>query len=150
MDGFSISGDFTFATGTYATPQYQNSIAQAATGNNYTLRPDRVFSQPIAGAGTLRSWFNTAAFVSPSAAAVFGTASRNSIELPGTVTNDMSLSRTVALGDLRNFEARVTASNVFNTVQYSGVNTVLNSSTFGQVTGTALPRKLTFQARYRF
>jgi len=150
MDGFSISGNFTFATGTYATPQYQNSIAQAATGNNYTLRPDRVFSQPIAGAGNLRSWFNTAAFASPSAAAVFGTASRNSIELPGTISNDMSLSRSIALGDLRNFEARVTASNVFNTVQYSGVNTVLNSSTFGQITGAAAPRKLSFQARYRF
>jgi hypothetical protein len=155
LDGFSISGTFTFATGTYATPQYQNTVAQAATGNNYTLRPDRVFSQPIAGVGKLRRWFNPSAFTAPPTdrngnLLAFGTASRNSIELPGTISNDMSLSKTVGLGDLRNFEARVTASNVFNTVQYNGANTVLNSSTFGQITGAAAPRKLSFQARYRF
>ncbi len=148
LDGFSISGDYTFATGSYATPQYTNTEEQAATGNNFTLRPDRVFSQPIAGAGTIRNWFNPAAFTTPAGA--YGTASRNSIELPGTAVTDMSLSKTVALGDLRNFEARLTASNVFNTVQYSGVNTTLNSANFGQVTGAAAPRKMTLQARYRF
>ena len=29
------------------------------------------------------------------------------------------------------FEARVTANNVFNTVQYSGINTTENSANFG-------------------
>ena len=150
LDNFGLSGNFTFASGSYTTPQYQNTVAQAAAGNNYTLRPDRVFTQPIAGAGTLRNWFNTAAFTTPSTTAVFGTASRNSIQLPGTVAFNLSLSKSIPLGELRNFEGRVSASNVFNTVQYSGVNAVLNSSTFGQVNGAAAPRKLTFDARYRF
>ena len=148
LDDIFVSGDFTFATGSYATPQYQNSTAQAEAGNNFTLRPDRVFSQSIAGGGTLRNWFNKNAFVAP--ANGYGTASRNSIRLPGTVGVDMSLSKSVDLGELKNFEARVTASNVFNTVQYSGVNTILNSSNFGQVTGAAAPRKLQLVARYRF
>jgi len=150
LDNFGFSGTFTFATGTYTTPQYQNTVAQASAGNNFTLRPDRDFSQPIAGAGTLRSWFNPKAFTTPSSSVVFGTASRNSIELPGTVAVNMSLSKSIPLGELRNFEGRITASNVFNTVQYSGVNSVLNSSTFGQITAVAAPRKLTFDARYRF
>ncbi len=153
LDGFSVSGDYTFATGTYATPQYTNTVSQAATGGNYTLRPDRVFSQPIAGAGHLRNYLNTAAFAAPATVngvQQFGTASRNSIELPGTVSVDASLSRTVSFGDTKNLEVRVTASNAFNTVQYSGLDTVLNSATFGQVTGVANPRKLTLQARYRF
>ena len=148
LDDIFLSGDFTFATGGYASPQYQNSTAQAAAGNNFTLRPDRVFSQGIAGPGNLRNWFNKAAFVAP--ANGYGTASRNSIPLPGTVGVDMSLSKSIDMGDLKNFEARVTASNVFNTVQYSGVNTVLNSSNFGQVTGVAAPRRLQLVARYRF
>ncbi len=148
LDGIFVSGDFTFATGSYATPQYQNSVAQAAAGNNFTLRPDRVFSQPISGPGNLRNWFNKNAFTAP--ANGYGTASRNSIELPGIVGIDASLSKSVDFGELRNLEARITASNVFNTVQYSGVNTVLNSSNFGQVTGAAAPRKLSMQARYRF
>ena len=150
LDGFNVSGDYTLATGTYATPQYINTVAQVSTGGNYTLRPDRVFSQPVAGAGRLHNYFNTAAFTSPSAASGFGTASRNSIELPGTVSVDASLSRTVSFGDTKNLEVRATANNVFNTVQYSGLDTTLNSSTFGQITSVANARKFTMQARYRF
>jgi hypothetical protein len=63
---------------------------------------------------------------------------------------DASLSRTVSLGEMRSFEARVTANNVFNTVQYSGIDTTLNSLTFGQVTSAASMRSLVFNARYRF
>ncbi len=148
LDGIFLSGDFNFATGSYATPQYTNSVAQAAAGNNFTLRPDRVFSQSISGPGNLRNWFNKTAFVAP--ANGYGTASRNSIELPGTVSMDMSLSKSIAFGELRNLEMRATATNPFNTVQYSGVNTSLNSSNFGQVTGAAAPRKFSVQARYRF
>ena len=55
---------------------------------------------------------------------------------------DASLSRTVPLGETRSFEARVTANNVFNTVQYSGIDTTLNSLTFGQVTSAAMMRTL--------
>jgi hypothetical protein len=148
LDGFSLSGDFTFATGTYYTPHYVATIAETATGSNNSLRPDRNFAQPIHGAGTVLDWFNAAAFTTP--ANVFGTASRGSILGPGIVAVDASLSRTVALGDTRSFEARVTATNVFNTVQYSGIDTTLNSQTFGQVTSTAAMRRLTVLARYRF
>jgi hypothetical protein len=147
LDGFSLSGDFTFSSGTYYTPHYESTVAETATGSNNSLRPDRVFSQPIAGQGTILNWFNAAAFTTPNG---FGTASRGSIEGPGKVAADASLSRTVALGETRSFEARVTATNVFNTVQYSGIDTTLNSQTFGQVTSAATMRQLTFIARYRF
>jgi hypothetical protein len=66
------------------------------------------------------------------------------------VAVDASLSRTVALGETRSFEARVTAQNVFNTVQYSGIDTTQNSLTFGQVTSAAMMRTLLVFARYRF
>lgn len=148
LDGFSLSGDFTFATGTYYTPHYVATIAETATGTNNSLRPDRDFSQAIHGAGTILNWFNTAAFSDPKNG--FGTASRGSIEGPGTVAVDGSLAKTVSLGETRSFEARVTANNVFNTVQYSGIDTTLNSRTFGQVTSAAPMRRITFMARYRF
>jgi trimeric autotransporter adhesin len=149
LDGFSLSGDFTFATGTYYTPHYVSTVAETATGSNNSLRPDRVLSQAISGKGTILDWFNAAAFTAPPANQ-FGTASRGSIEGPGKVAADASLSRTVALGETRSFEARVTAANVFNTVQYSGIDTTLNSQTFGQVTSAAAMRQLTVIARYRF
>jgi hypothetical protein len=148
VDGFSLSGTFTFATGTYFTPQYASSAAEELSGGNYTQRPDRVFTQSLKGPGSLGEYFNKAAFVAPVNG--FGTASRNSIEGPGTVSANASLSRTFTLGDTRSFEARVTASNVFNTVQYSGINTTVNSANYGQVTSAASMRAVQVQARYRF
>ena len=149
LDGFSVSGDFTFQTGNYFTPQYQLTSQEAATGTTNTLRPDRDFSVPIGGTKTLGQWFNPAAFTAPPSGQ-FGTASRNSIEGPGTTVVDASLSRTVALGETRSFEARVTAANALNIVNFSGINTTLNSPTFGQVTGASTMRTLTVFARYRF
>ncbi len=61
-----------------------------------------------------------------------------------------SLSRTVPLSETRSFEARLTANNVFNTVQYNGIDTTLDSATFGQVTGAAAMRQILFVGRFRF
>jgi trimeric autotransporter adhesin len=148
LDDFSLSGTFTFSTGSYFTPSYSGSQEEASSGNLFTLRPDRVFTEPIKGAGTINDFFNKAAFAVP--AGEYGTASRNSIEGPGTVLVTASLSRTIEFGGTRSFEARVTASNVFNTVQYSGINTTENSANFGEVTSGAAMRSLLMQARYRF
>ncbi|WP_348268278.1 TonB-dependent receptor [Edaphobacter paludis] len=148
-DGFSLSGDFTFASGPYYTPNYQLTVQETATGSNNSLRPNRNFGAPISGERRIGDWFNAAAFTAP-AAGEFGTASRNSIEGPGTMVVDASLSRTIPLGETRSFEARVTAANALNIVQYSGIDTTLNSPTFGQVRGAAPMRSLTVFARYRF
>ncbi len=149
LDGFSLSGNFTFASGSYLTPTYSGNQAEAAAANTFTLRPDRIFTQPITGPGTVKQWFNTAAFAIPATGA-YGTASQGSIEGPGIVQANASLSRTFALGETRSLEARVTANNVFNTVQYSGVNVVENSANFGRITSAATMRTLLVQARYRF
>jgi hypothetical protein len=149
LDGYSISGTFTTATGGFASPQYTGLSAEVEVGANY-LRPNRVAGQSIKGAGSRTAWFNTAAFTAP-AAGTYGTASRNSIELPGTLTVNGSLSRTVNFGGTRSFEARITANNALNTVQYSGANTTLNSTSFGQVNPTAAAmRSFNYTARFRF
>ena len=150
LDGLTLSGNATFTSGAYFTPQYTSTAAQIAAGGTYTLRPDRVFTQPIGGSGQLGGFFNKAAFAAPVSPTGYGTASRYSIEGPGQVLVNASLGRTVRLGETRSFEARMTASNVFNTVQYSGINTTLNSATFGQVTGAATMRQIVFVGRYRF
>ena len=148
LDGFGFSGNFTFATGSYFTPQYQNTTAQLASGGTYTLRPDRVFTQPIAGPKTQNVFFNPAAFIAP--ANGYGTASRDSIEGPGTVSYDAALSRSFSFGGIRSLEVRITAVNAFNTVHYSSIDTTINSDTYGQVTGTAQQRQVTLLGRYRF
>jgi hypothetical protein len=47
-------------------------------------------------------------------------------------------------------EIRATLNNVFNTVQYSGVDTNVTSPTFGQVVSTAPMRSFQFTSRFRF
>jgi uncharacterized membrane protein YgcG len=149
LEGFSISGSYTIATGTQLTPSYAAAMADVARGTAGTLRPDRVPGVSItAGGGSLLKWFNTAAFAAP--AGLYGTASRNSITGPGTIQNNMSLSKTMQLGETRSMEMRATINNVFNTVQYSGVDTNVVSPTFGQVTSTAAMRSFQFTGRFRF
>jgi hypothetical protein len=149
MEGFSVSGSYTFATGTSLTPSYAAAVADVARGTAGSLRPDRVPGASIAAeGGTLLKWFNTAAFAAP--AGPYGTASRNSITGPGTISNNMALAKTMQLGDTRSMEFRATANNVFNTVQYSGVDTSVTSPTFGQVTSAGTMRSFQFTARFRF
>jgi len=62
----------------------------------------------------------------------------------------MSIAKTLQVGDVRSLEFRGTANNVFNTVQYSSVDSLLGSRTFGEVLSTAPQRQITFFARYRF
>jgi hypothetical protein len=164
FDGYSISGNFTFASGSYASPSYSLTPAEVAAGAAGSLRPNRDFTQPIKGAGSHVQWFNPQAFVGLCSSYVapatppadcladgaYGNASRNSIELPGTVGLSGSLSRTVSFGETRSFEARITANNALNTVQYAGVSTQINSQNYGQVTSAAGMRSFTYTARFRF
>ena len=121
-------------------------MADVARGSTGSLRPDRVPGVSLtAGGGSLDNWFNKSAFVTP--ANVYGTASRFSIPGPGTVSVDGSLSKTIRFAETRTFEMRATADNVFNTVQYSGVDSTLGSATYGQVTSAGTMRQFTFTAR---
>jgi outer membrane receptor protein involved in Fe transport len=149
LANISMSGNFDFATGEPLTPHYQANIADVARGSAGSLRPDRVSGSSItAGGGSIRNWFNRDAFAQP--VATYGTATRYSIPGPGTVSFNASLSKSVRFGDMRNLEVRASANNVFNTVQYAGVDTTVGSATYGTVTSAASMRQFTFLARYRF
>jgi hypothetical protein len=164
LDGYSISGTFTFASGGFLTPTFANTPAEIAAGAASSLRPNRVPGQSIAGAGTHTQWFNTNAFAglcsstpvgqTPSPyclpAGVYGDAPRNSIVGPGTVSINGSISRTISFGETRGLEMRLNANNALNTVQYAGISTSLNSRTYGQVTSAAAMRSFTYNLLYRF
>jgi len=154
LEGFSISGTFKFATGMPLTPVYQASVTGVARGTGGTSRPDRKPGVGVMDGGyTLKQWFNPKAFQAPQSDVygnAFGNTPRNSIPGPGTVSNNMTLSKTMQLGDTRSWELRATSTNVFNTVQYSSVDTNVSSSTFGQVKGASAMRSFQFETRFRF
>ncbi|HVU47709.1 MAG TPA: TonB-dependent receptor, partial [Terracidiphilus sp.] len=125
LEGFSVSGQFKFATGTWLSPSYTSSVASTACGTGGVMRPNLTGVSVTTGGGSLHQWFNPAAYSAPANTVTptqtfcdfFGNAPRNSILGPGTVSNSMALSKTMQLGDTRSMEVRATINNAFNTVQ---------------------------------
>jgi len=150
LGGWLWSGDWTIATGTPLSPRIVGSFTEVNSGTSGTLRPDTVPGESVTlnNPGT-HEWFNTAAFVAPPAG-LFGNAGRNSIPGPGQIVFDMSVSKTIQFKELRTLEFRATGNNIFNHVNLAGVDTNLNSPTFGQVITAGVMRRVTFLARFRF
>ena len=149
LGDWNWSGDWTIASGQPFTPRILGSFADVNRGTNGTLRPD-LSGQPIALADpTTAEWFNTAAFTLP-AIGQFGNARRNSIIGPGTRVFDMAFTKIVSLAETRTLELRAQVSNIFNTPQFTGIDTAVNSLTFGRVISVGAMRNLQLTARYRF
>jgi outer membrane receptor protein involved in Fe transport len=147
--GFSVSGNVTLASGFPFSPRFFGRGSDLSRGVTGSARPDLVPGQPIELSNpTIGEWFNTAAFAAP--AGVFGTAGRNTIIGPGTVEMDMALSKNIQLRETQGVELRLSATNVFNTVHFTTIDTAFGSPTFGQVTGAGNMRKAQLTARYRF
>jgi hypothetical protein len=66
------------------------------------------------------------------------------------VVVDMSFGKTITIKESRALELRFQAANVFNFINYSSINTIVNSLQFGQVTAAAATRRMTVIARFRF
>ena len=156
LSNWQWSGSFTIASGLYFTPSVLGGGLDIARGVSGSLRANVVPGQPISlSRPTALKWFNTAAFCDPSTCAnssgsAFGDAGRNIIEGPGSVIFNMTINRTIPIREWRSLDLRLTANNVFNHVNFSGINTAVNSLTFGEVTSVASMRRLTVQARFRF
>jgi hypothetical protein len=62
----------------------------------------------------------------------------------------MSLNKTIQIKEFRALDLRISANNVFNNVHFTSISTVVNSLTFGEVTGAGSMRRVSMQARFRF
>ena len=144
------SGDWSIASGLPFTPRLLNDISDVNGGTNGTLRPNLVPGQSETLTNpSIAEWFNTAAFVAP-AAGTYGDARRNSIIGPGSKVFDMAFTKLFPLKEARVLEFRAQATNIFNLVNYSSIDTNLNSPTFGRVVAAGAMRQITITARFRF
>ena len=156
LGGWQWSGDFTIASGLYFTPRVLGASVDINRGVSGSLRANVVAGQPIALSNpTTAEWFNTAAFCAPTSCpgttgSAYGDAGRNIIEGPPQFTFDMSVNKTITIRETRSLELRLQGNNVFNTPYFSSLNTVVNSLTYGQVTGVGNMRRVTMVARFRF
>jgi hypothetical protein len=62
----------------------------------------------------------------------------------------MALSKTIRIRETRSLELRLQAANIFNNAVFSGINTTVNSLSFGEVTSAGSMRKVTMVARFHF
>jgi hypothetical protein len=156
IGGWQWSGSFTIASGLYFTPRVSGATEDINRGVTGSIRANVVAGQPFGVANpTTKEWFNTAAFcvtgqpdcVGPT---VYGNAGRDIIEGPAQFTFNSSINKTITIRETRALELRLSASNIFNTPYFSGINTTVNSLTFGQVTGVSNMRRITMIVRFRF
>ena len=148
LGGWTWNGTATIQSGPPFTARVLGDFSDVAGGVNGTLRAN-VTGEPVElGDPGPGRWFNTAAFTVPEAGA-FGDAGRNTITGPGTLLFNMGLTRNVPLGGNKTLSIRVQANNVFNTPQFTAIDTVVNSPSFGQVLSTGPMRSLQVQLRFR-
>jgi hypothetical protein len=96
------------------------------------------------------SWFNTSAFRLPDPGN-FGDAGRNTIPGPGSWTVDLSLARSIPLGgEGMRLILQADATNLLNHVNYTGLNTIVNSRGFGQITSVSEMRRIQLRLRFMF
>jgi hypothetical protein len=143
------TGSVNLATGTPFTVRVLGNFNDVARGTNGTLRAD-LTGEPFSVADpTVQGWFNTAAFTLP-LPGQFGNSGRNILIGPTTLVFNMSMSKSFQLKDNMGVEVRADATNVFNTPQFTSIDTTVNSPTYGQVIGVGAQRQMTLGVRYRF
>ena len=62
----------------------------------------------------------------------------------------MAFTKIFPMKESRMLEFRAQATNIFNLLNYSSIDTSLNSPTFGRVTAAGAMRQFTITARFRF
>jgi trimeric autotransporter adhesin len=159
LNGWQWSGSFTLASGFYFTPRVLGGGVDINRGVSGSLRANYVTGQPISLTNpNSLEWFNTDAFCSSNASATcvnptgsaFGDAGRNVIEGPGQFTVNMVLNKTIQIKESRSLDLRIQANNIFNIVQFTSINTTVNSLAYGEVTAAGNMRRMTMIARFRF
>ena len=145
-----VNGSFTAHSGTPFTVRVfsKNQACQNVPGIN-SERANQS-GDPSLSNPTILEWFNTASFRVPTAC--FGDAPRNSVVGPGAFTINTGVTKSIPFGrdGLRRLDFSWNASNILNHPNFTGLSTVLGSSTFGEITSVAGMRTMTFTTRINF
>jgi hypothetical protein len=146
---WSMTLNFSAHSGSPFTPRVVGATSSVASGTSGSLRADYSGAVIHLSDPSLIAFFNTSAFSVPAFGA-FGTSPRNIIIGPGGHVANATFSRDMRIGSNRAVSIQINANNLFNTIQWTAIDTNLNSNTFGQVTRFAGMRTITANLRFRF
>lgn len=143
----------TMNTGTPYTARVLGSASDnTGTGSNFSERANQIGNPNLPSSErTPLDFFNTAAFLLP-VAGEYGDAARNTITGPGSFNINTAVARTFRFGPdgQHRLEARWEIQNLTNTPNFTGLNTVVNSTTYGSVQGTKSMRTMDLNLRLNF
>lgn len=144
---WQLSGGLRAQTGAPLTARILgNTASLAQTGGVGSGRAQATGADISSGSG----FFNLAAFTVPPAGQ-FGNAGRNTIPGPGLFTVNLGFGRSFQLDETRRrLELRMESSNVFNQVNYTNINTVVNATNYGLPIAASSMRTVSAVLRFRF
>jgi hypothetical protein len=149
VGSWSMSTNLSWNSGSPLTIRCGSCATDVARGVGGTLRADYNGQSVGVDDPTIDQFFNTAAFSVPGVG-TFGNSLRNFVNGPGSFQMNANFTRDVRLGGNRNVSISVNASNLLNTVNFGGVDTNVNSPTFGQITSVRGMRTVRLNFRFRF
>ena len=153
LKDWTLSGGVTWSSGLPLTAQLLGNQSDV-TGTG-AVGSSRAWATglPIEIAGY--PFFNPLAFTSvnpdpTSTDSYFDRAGHNTIPGPQQLVFNLSLARSIDLGERRRLEFRLDTKNFTNSVYYTAYGTGVNASNYGLATAAGAMRTLTFTTRFRF
>jgi len=146
LKNWTLNGGVTMQTGSPLTARVLGN--QADTNGTGVIGSGRADATGM-GVRERDGFFNLLAFGIP-APGRFGNAGRNTIPGPGMFSLNVSLGRQFQLADRRRIEFRIESNNFTNRVNFSRLDTVVNSLNYGLATGAGQMRNFSAQLRFRF
>jgi hypothetical protein len=151
LDSWSLSGIVTLQSGLPFSIYGEDTLFAATTGD---LAPNRTVASAIKSgnvADRLTDYFDTTAFVSPSAFGDFGQLGRNIIRGPKQIDTDLSIMKAIPVTERQRVEFRAEFFNLFNNVNFANPVNIATSGNFGQIASTTTgPRVIQFALKYTF
>lgn len=148
-----LSGNIALHSGSPFTAEVLGTGAgNTGGGGAFALRADQICNPSLpASEQSALHFFNAACFVVP-ATGQFGDAARNTIEGPGSFSWNAQIAKTFTFGKDQNhrLDVRWEVTNLTNTPNFTGLSTVVNSSTYGRVTSVSGMRSMDFMTRFNF
>lgn len=154
LGGWELSGISSFISGssfevTQGTDPFvsvgPNGLGMVINGTT-SIRPDQTSS--ISKTKTPAEWFSTSSFAT--AVGHFGTERANPLIGPGVQNWDLAAIKNTNIGEHVRFQLRGEFFNAWNHANFSGVDSGLGDTNFGQVTSTHEPRRIQLGAKLYF
>jgi hypothetical protein len=146
---WQFTGNWGINSGTPLTARVLGSYTDVNRGSNGSLRANATGLPVSIGDPGVAEWFNVAAFTLPPSGQ-FGNVGRNTLRGPKQIIDNLRMQKTFLFNDGRSLNVSAQSQNFLNIAQFRGIDTTVNSPTFGRVISAGQMRTIMIIARYNF